>query len=65
MVEGTPQRIEDCPHRSWRGGCACSQKCAVCGNGKHMAIHGGVIGKPGMVWGHEFVAVRATDRRNP
>ena len=55
MVKGTPQKIEDCPRRGWRGGCACGCKCAACGFGKHMSIHGGVIDKPGMVFGHEFV----------
>lgn len=59
MVKGTPQCIEDCPTRSYKGGCACGQKCAVCGYGKHMAIHGGVVDKTGMVFGHEFVPAAA------
>ncbi len=35
--------------------CHC-QKCAVCGWGKHMAIHGPLYGQPpgSKPWGHEF-----------
>lgn len=37
--------------------CCCQPKCAVCGFGEHMAIHGPLYGaEPGSKpWGHEYV----------
>ena len=56
MTRGNPVELP-CPYwphgRRWRSKCSC-EKCAECGFAKHMAIHGGVVGKPGFVFGHEF-----------
>ena len=60
MVKGTPVDLkEPCNRWPWGTTCKCVPKCAVCGWGKHMAIHGGVIDKPGYVFGHEFVPKQA------
>ena len=53
MVEGNPVELP-CPHPNRWGICKCG-KCQRCGFQKHMSVHGGVIDKPGMVFGHEFV----------
>lgn len=56
MIKGTPVELP-CPMPFW-GGCRC-ERCAVCGHQKHMAIHGGVLGKHGMIFGHAFVRKRS------
>ena len=33
----------------------------ACRTRTHMAIHGAVIGRPGKVWGHEFVSMEPED----
>ncbi len=50
-----------CLTRRWRRrGCNCHcGACAVCGNAKHTAIHGGFFGEDpgGRPYGHEFVSL--------
>lgn len=52
MVKGAPVETP-CPQPDVYGRCQCG-KCLRCGWPKHMAVHGGVIGKPGMIWDHKF-----------
>jgi hypothetical protein len=57
---GVPIKIEDCPNygltftRRTRK-CKCL-RCAICGNPKHTAIHGGIMGheNENVVWGHQY-----------
>lgn len=46
--------FKECPQ--YGSSCRCEPKCAVCGFGKHMAVHGPHYGEPpgSKPWGHEF-----------
>ena len=55
MKPGIPVNFEECPKQGYR--CKC-EPCAVCGYQKHVSLHGGVMGKEGVVYGHEFVSKR-------
>jgi hypothetical protein len=65
IVSGTPPywrtdqqdgalNAEECPDYPNR--CRCKPVCVVCGNKKHTAVHGGVLGDPpnGKPYGHRF-----------
>jgi hypothetical protein len=45
-----------CPTRRNRSMCHCQPRCAICGWGKHDAIHGPKYGEPpgSEPWGHAF-----------
>lgn len=53
--------LESCPTWRARGGCRCGI-CAKCGNQKHTAIHGPVMGEKAgsKPWGHEYVPAAPT-----
>ena len=49
--------LDDCPsHYSGSGKCRCEPRCKICGEQKHMAIHGPLMGEPpgSKPWGHEY-----------
>ena len=58
---------DDCEHPDYSYGsfrCLCG-KCTVCGNSKHTAIHGPIVGQPAgsQPWGHEFVPLSAGEEQ--
>ena len=57
-----PVVLRECPDPPGR--CRCRPTC-VCGWPKHMAIHGGVIGQPGRVFGHYFQQATFKDVKQP
>lgn len=64
MIPGIPANMDECQYRARSYSCLCGPRCVECGYGEHMSIHGGVIGKPGMVFGHEFKPGRTRGRHH-
>lgn len=61
MMPGKPLDKDACQNKTAWGNCGCGPKC-WCGYGPHWAIHGGVLGKPGFVFGHEYQPPNAAER---
>lgn len=64
--EGIPLKRTDCPtygftHTGRLKACKCGH-CFICGNPKHSAVHGGVMGREteNVVWGHEYKPIART-----
>jgi len=57
--------LKECPTRTHRNGTCRCEKCARCGYGKHMAVHGPVYGQPpgSRPWGHEFEPETSDDQQ--
>lgn len=65
LIGGTSIDTESCPSKRTKTGriypCRCFPKCAICGYGPHMAIHGPLYGEApgeGRPWGHEYQPIR-------